>query len=406
MSGRIQTFTDLLVPVRPETFFEQTWEKEPLHIQRSESRFYENLLTNSDVELAISSGGLRYPAIQLARDGGFLPAEEFTRDIRSGGDVFTGVPDLDRIRAEYQSGATISLPAFHRAWKPLGTLAAAIEEDFNHAVHTNVYITPGNTSGFSPHYDTHEVFVLQVAGSKRWRIHKPSLSLPHRSQPFDPRSYVFSAPLLEADLTSGDLLYLPRGFVHTTATSDSFSVHVTLGVTVYTWVELLSDWIQSSKNYLNLRRALPPGFAGHGDVKQSLRNQLPQIIAELQRITDYDDLLNGFAQRVRSARAGMRGDFYNEVVVIGPRTELKTPDRERYVVGEDGGKVVIKFHGKTVGVEKNAQALLKEMCERTRFCSAELSQPLGEGATLALVRSLHKVGFLSVNRPTVSKGLT
>jgi JmjC domain len=261
MSGPILTFADLLAPVRPETFFEQHWENKPLHIQRSESSFYDNLLTNGDVEAAISSGGLRYPAIQLAKDGGFFSAEAITRNIRSGDDIFTGVPNLDRVRAEYQSGATISLPAFHRAWQPLGVLAAAIEDGFDHPVHTNVYITPGNASGFTPHYDTHEVFVLQIAGGKRWRIHKPPLSLPHRSQPFDPRSYVSSAPLSEVALAPGDLLYLPRGFVHTTSNSNSFSVHVTLGVTVFTWVEVFVDWIQSSKNCLSFRRALPPGFA-------------------------------------------------------------------------------------------------------------------------------------------------
>jgi len=402
MSADIRTFADLLAPVRPETFFEQNWEKEPLHIRRSESGFYDNLLTHREVEAAISSGGLRYPAIQLARDGGFLPAEAFTRNIRSGDDVFTGVPSLDRIRAEYRSGATISLPAFHRAWEPLGRLAAAIEEDFDHAVHANVYLTPGNAAGFSPHYDTHEVFVLQIAGSKRWRIERPSLSLPHRSQPFDPRSYVSSAPLLEIDLAPGDLLYLPRGFVHTTATSDSFSVHVTLGLTVYTWVELLAEWIQSSKNSPGFRRALPPGFAGHEHVRQSLRDQLPRIIMDLQRMTDFDGLLEGFSRRVRSARAGMRAGFDIDVVVIGPRTQLKTPERDSYVVAEEGGKVVLKFHSKTVVLEKNARPILEEICRRTRFSPVELPHPLGEDATLALVRSLYKEGFLSAQRPSVA----
>lgn len=317
MSGRIQTFAGLLAPVRAETFFEQNWETKPLHIQRSDRGFYESLLTHRDVEAAIASGGLRYPAIQLARDGGFFAPETFTRNLRSGDDVFTGVPNLERIRAAYRSGATISMPAFHRAWKPLGMLAAAIEEDFGHAAHANVYITPGNAAGFRPHYDTHEVFVLQIAGRKRWRIHKPPMSLPHRSQPFDPRRHVPAAPLLEIELTPGDLLYLPRGFVHTTATSDSFSVHVTLGLTVYTWVELLAEWIQSSSNHPSLRRALPPGFSARKDVRQPLREQLLRIIADLQRTTDYDALLDGFAHRVRSARAGMRADFEVDVMVDG-----------------------------------------------------------------------------------------
>jgi ribosomal protein L16 Arg81 hydroxylase len=406
MTGRLSSFADLLVPVQPETFFARYWESQPLHVRRSGSDYYARLLTNRDVEAAISSGGLRYPGIQLARGGGFFPPETFTRTIRSGSDFFTGIPDLNRIRTEYQAGATISLPGFHRAWEPLGTLAAAVEAEFDHPAHTNVYITPGNAIGFSPHYDTHEVFVLQIAGSKRWRIHEPPLPLPHRSQPFDPRSYVPSVPLLEVDLTSGDLLYLPRGFVHTTATSDSFSVHITLGITVYTWVELLADWIQSSKNNPSFRRALPPGFAEREDINQSLKDQLPRIITELQRATDYGGLVDGFSQRVRSARAGMKADFCTDVVVIGPRTELKTLDPDCYVVAQERGKIVLKFQSKTLVLEKNAQPILNEICRRTTFSPVELPHPLGEGATLALVRLLYKEGFLSANRSTGTKDWT
>jgi bifunctional lysine-specific demethylase and histidyl-hydroxylase NO66 len=314
MPGRLSSFVDLFAPARPEMFFKRHWEKQPLHLQRSESDYYAQLLTNRDVEAAISSGGLRYPAIQLARDGGFFPPEVFTRNIRSGGDVFTGIPDLERIRAEYRSGATISLPGFHRAWQPLGTLAAAIEAEFDHPVHTNVYVTPANATGFSPHYDTHEVFVLQIAGGKRWRIHPPPLPLPHRSQPFDPRNWAPSAPLIELDLAPGDLLYLPRGFVHTTTTSGRASVHVTLGITVYTWVDLLTEWVQLSRHSQSFRRALPPGFASHEAVRQSLGNQLRQMIAELQSSTDYDKFLEGFSRRIRSARAGPLGNFSTEVM--------------------------------------------------------------------------------------------
>lgn len=323
MSRRISTFPDLLAPVETETFFTRHWETEPLHIQRSESSYYEDLLTTADVEAAISCGGLRFPAIQLARDGGFLPPEAFTMNIRSGGDIFTGIPNLDRLRAEYQAGATISLPGFDRAWNPLGMLAAAIEEGFDHPVHTNVYITPGNAAGFTPHYDTHEVFALQISGSKRWKIHKPPLPLPHRSQPFDPRSYASSPPLLEVDLAPGDLLYLPRGFVHTTATSELASIHVTLGITVYTWVELLVEWAQLSRNRLSFRRSLPPGFAGHAEVRQSLGDHLRKLITELQPMTDYDTLFDGFSHRVRSAHTRMRGEFDSDVIVVGRERSAK-----------------------------------------------------------------------------------
>lgn len=163
--------------------------------------------------------------------------------------------------------------------------------------------------------------MLQIAGSKRWRIHKPPLPLPRRSQPFDPRGYVPSAPLSELDLVPGDLLYLPRGFVHTTETADSFSVHVTLGTTVYTWIELLTEWAQLSKQSPSFRRALPPGFAGREDVRQSLGDQLRRMSAELQSITDYDTFVDGFSQRVRSARNSLRAKFSTDVITTEPREQ-------------------------------------------------------------------------------------
>ncbi|HUB97830.1 MAG TPA: cupin domain-containing protein, partial [Stellaceae bacterium] len=127
-------------------------------------------------------------------------------------------------------------------------------------------------------------------------------------------------PLLELVLAPGDLLYLPRGYVHSTTTSDTASVHVTLGITVYTWVELLVEWAQSSRTYATLRRALPPGFATSEDVKQQLKERLPQILEELQRVTDYDALLKGLSRRVRSARVGMQGEFQTAIMSTGGRS--------------------------------------------------------------------------------------
>jgi hypothetical protein len=394
MGGRLLNFADLLGPFAAETFLEQNWEKEPLHLRSRGPGFYDNILKTRDVDAAISSGGLRFPAIQLAKDGGFFPPEAFTRNSRSGDDIFTGIPDLDRIRAEYERGASVSLPAFHRAWKPLGMLVAAIEEDFGHAVHANVYITPANAAGFASHYDTHEVFVLQIAGRKHWRIRDPSIPLPHRSQPYDPR-VMPSAPARELELAPGDLLYLPRGFAHDTATSHSFSLHVTIGVTVYTWVELLAEWAQSSQARQSLRRALPPGFAGREEVKRTIRDQLPRIIAELQQTTDYDSLLDDFSRRIRAASARTQIGFHADVAVIGSRTRLRCPEADRYTVSDESARLTPAFDGRTLLLDHGVRSTLDEMRRRRTFSALDVSQHLGEKATLALIRSLHRERFLS-----------
>ena len=70
-------------------------------------------------------------------------------------------------------------------------------------------------------------------------------------------------------------------------------------------------------------KALPPGFVGNESVKRSLKDQLPRIIAELQRVTDYDRLLDDFSHRVRSARTGAQPDFQSDVTAGEPPTARK-----------------------------------------------------------------------------------
>jgi ribosomal protein L16 Arg81 hydroxylase len=312
------TFAGLLGAMPRETFFAEHWERRPLHIRRPDTGHYDDLLTRADLETVIASGGLRYPAIQLTRDGRYIPPDLWTQNVQFGRESLSGVPDMDRLAAHYRAGATISMPFLHLVWKPLADLAAAIEADFDHPVHTNAYLTPGGCQGFTPHYDTHEVFVLQIAGQKRWSVHAPPAPLPHHTQPFSAQPRQPTPRVLEVDLNPGDLLYLPRGFVHSTATSRESSLHITLGITVFTWVELLAEWFQTSKMYPRYRRALEPGFARDPEVRQRLKAELPGIIAELQTLTDYDALLDAFTRRVSSGAFRPIDRFQTDVMARPP----------------------------------------------------------------------------------------
>ena len=312
---RIPDFAALLAPVLPDDFFRDHWERKPLHLSRGDAHYYDGVLTNDDLESMISYADLRYPAIQLARDGGYVPSEAYTTNIQQGREVFNGVPDIAKIQSEYRSGSTVVLVALHRTWAPLRELCESLENDFTHLAHANAYLTPVDTPGFAPHYDTHEVFVLQVAGSKRWRVFQPPLALPHHTQPFTPTGYV-PRPLLELELKQGDLLYLPRGYVHAAHTSEVHSAHVTIGISVYTWVELLSELIASSKEFHQFRTALPPGFARREEMKKTLKEGFALGAQRLIGNCDSDRLIDDFLQRARS-RIRRGETFQSDSRVIG-----------------------------------------------------------------------------------------
>ncbi len=120
----------------------------------------------------MSRRGLRTPFLRMAKDGTVLATKTFTRGGGAGATINDQVAD-DRVLRQIDDGATLVLQALHRTWPPLVEFASQLSAELGHPVQINSYITPAQNRGFAPHYDVHDVFVLQVEGRKRWRIHAP-----------------------------------------------------------------------------------------------------------------------------------------------------------------------------------------------------------------------------------------
>lgn len=379
-----------------EKFFDEYWERQPLLLQRHSSEHYGALLRIEDIEQYLSRGDVRYPAVRLAKGGGFYPPEAYSQDIRYGDEVFRGVIDVEKLFTEYSSGASVTLPALHRAWPPLGRLCAQLEAQLDHSVHTNGYLTPANAAGFTPHYDTHEVFVLQVGGSKHWRVYPPPIAQPHRSQVFSPDAYKPPATaLMEFTLTSGDLLYLPRGYVHTTFTSQSYSAHVTIGVTTYTWIELLSELVQSGITDPTLRSTLPPGFAHDPGQRALLQQRLGDLIGHLSSL-DRDALIERFTQRVRAARTRAPAQFTADVGVVGPDSTLRVNAQREFSLSPEQTDLVLILEGRRIRLQLAVRPTLEAMCAAQSFTAKTLSSNISLDARMSLIRYLHGLGFLQL----------
>ena len=64
----------------------------------------------------------------------------------------------------------------------------------------------------------------------------------------------------EVCLKPGDLLSVPRGHVHDAYTSDSYSLHLTVGINVYRWADLIQHAVTcASRREPRFRRAIPGG---------------------------------------------------------------------------------------------------------------------------------------------------
>jgi hypothetical protein len=77
----------------------------------------------------------------------------------------------DALQSFLKQGATLSIADIGTLVPQIGELAAAIERDLGVRCGVNAYITIGDKAAFRPHYDGHDVLVLQCQGAKRWYSH-------------------------------------------------------------------------------------------------------------------------------------------------------------------------------------------------------------------------------------------
>ena len=164
----------------------------------------------------------------------------------------------------YADGATLVLQGLHRIWPPLIDFARRLGAELRQPLQVNAYLTPAGNKGFATHYDTHDVFVLQVDGTKRWRIHEPVLPDPLERQAWGGRKDEVTAtadgpPALDVVLAPGDALYLPRGWLHSAEAQGERSLHLTIGVRALTRYALVEELLG-----LAVRG---PAAAGHAAVR-------------------------------------------------------------------------------------------------------------------------------------------
>ncbi len=253
-----------MIAVTPERFADDAWGNAPL-LTRSEEleQGFADLFSLEAADEILSTRGLRTPFIRVAKDGAIVDSSRFTGPGGVGASVGDQVID-DRILDLFASGHTLVLQALHRFWPPIVAFAGTLGSELGHPVQVNAYITPKQAQGFAAHYDVHDVFVLQIAGSKRWVVHEPVHRDPLRNQPWTQHRAAVEEraseiPRDEYTLVAGDVLYLPRGFVHSAESLGDVSAHLTIGIHSHTRNDLVHSLLELAADDVRLRQTLPLG---------------------------------------------------------------------------------------------------------------------------------------------------
>ncbi len=379
-----------LGPVGADAFLAEYWERGPLVIARGEERRFHELLAPADVERLLCESAVRVPAFRLVKEGAQLPLSTYTEDIPWRPGSFSGTPLVERVAEEFARGATLVLQALHLYWPAAALYCRELEKWLGCPVQANAYQTPAAARGFAVHHDTHDVFVLQVAGRKRWRVYEPVLELPLSGQRWSPQLGDPGEAIRDFTLEAGDTLYLPRGWPHEATTSEDESLHLTIGMHPPTRLDALRAALQSSaEDDVEFRRT--PTADGMIP-KESLERLASRLTPE--------ELARGVRRRFVATRRPILHDQLAQMRALDRLTPADPLERRATVICEleqtqDGA--LLLFEGKELSFPAQATAAVAAAVESEgAFSAGDLPGSLDEAGRLVLVRRLVREGFLRV----------
>ncbi len=382
----------LVAPVEVERFFAEYWEKQSLLIPRDRPDYFAGLLSAADVDQVIA-----FTRPKFVDSGAFTREESRAKPFVQGwladrqmqeGAKYADIEELHRV---YTQGKTVIIMTMQRRWLPVARLCRNLEAVFHCPVHANMYLTPKGAQGFDAHFDPHEVFVLQLEGSKHWRLYESARDLPLIDERFEtPKDRL--GPPRDVVLNPGDLLYIPRGHVHEAFTSEAPSLHLTVGVNVYRWADLLHEALDDlARRDVRLRESLPPGGLASTQAAAVLKNQFQELLAAVTQEASIEGAVQNLGTQFFSQLPALPEARFTappETDGIDADTVLEKSAGVVCRVIESPGWVEIEFPGGRVGGPPKIASALRFVASRERFAVRELPDSLGQEGKLVLARRL------------------
>lgn len=387
----------LLAPVSPRLFFNEHWERTHLLVSRESPEHYAGILTLADIDDLLRSHRLPASLAKAVKDGRGWPGAD--------GEALAAAeagPYLDHARlydAYARDGASIVIDGAHHVGGPLNRFCACLESELGFRVQANLYVTPPDARGLRPHYDTHDVMVLQISGSKAWRLFGHcDQRLPVDRTRGAERAYADDQAEHRLTLHPGDLLYLPRGLVHDASSGDAPSVHVALGLRPDLALDLVREWAQTAAERVFFRQALPHPASTPEErrtFEDGFARELEALMAEVPVSGLMAQRRARFVGEQLREREGQFADLLR-LQELGPESVLVKRPGLDYVLDHQHDEIRLRFGVHAVSVPTFLRAAMDVIIQGRPFRVRALPGLMTEQVRKDLIRELVITGFLRI----------
>lgn len=388
----------LLAPITVSEFIKSFWENEHLHLVRNNPDFYSAILTLGELDEYLSRNDIRYPSLRMIKSGKGVALSEFSRALKFGNYASEGLVDMDRVYEHYKQGASLVLQLMKSSLNGLSVFTNQLQQRLRFNIEATVYVTPSSEQGFTTHYDTHSVIVLQISGKKRWRLYDYPRRLPLLNETFDTIKYTPPAPSKDITLNPGDLLYVPRGLAHdATSTDGEKSVHITLGLFPVMWRDLLEAQFDELKKNAIFRRAPVSYFFPNSD--KHFPKEWDKIASQAFDGGDIFQLKKGalakHLPRQNRMTAGRLKDC-ELVLSLHRNSKIRFRSDVVYSIEFNQQQLIISFYDKRVSFPLAVQPAIERILSGKELFVHEIQENLDEKGQITLVKKLVVEGLLEM----------
>ena len=389
-AARISDVVSLLAPSSPEDFIGAFGRKERWFVKAPSPRRAESLLPRWMLDRLVASDVLPPERLLILRNGVLVEPRHIRTD-----DGRLRHEAIETLTAE---GVSFVINGIDDEVPGIAELCDSLERRIGHSTWVNAYATYGAGGALPPHYDDHDVLVVQVHGTKRWYGHGMPTSFPIERSP---DGVDFGPPVWDVRVEPGDVLYVPRGEVHHTTVEGDLSVHLTFGIEPRRGIDLVSTVLEAAAREPLFREDVTRlgGREAQLTKERLLKDRMHALVEALQL-----DALFADDDADRELR---RLPHLGSPVLTRESIVVPTPRRSPFVQRQVGDAFEVRLGGKAFRLTETEGAVLSYLLEHDRSSLDVLVGALlnhDESAIRDAIVGLTRAGLVGVEPTSFPRG--